>query len=77
MGPIDAEVIRAIMKSIDLVLPDVTNRVEFISGIISEIQEPAEEVQMPVTVAAQESNETKMRVFFNMENFLKIKCNLF
>ncbi|XP_077295616.1 chromosome associated protein G [Arctopsyche grandis] len=61
VGALDAEVIRAIMRSIDLVLPDVTNRVEFISGIISEIQEPAEEVQMPVTVAAQESNETKMR----------------
>lgn len=57
--------IRAIMRAIDLVVPDVHKRIEFVAGIISEIHEPSHEVEnIPRPVTPQESTETKIMVNF-------------
>lgn len=52
------------MRSIDLVVPDVNKRIDFISGIISEIHEPEEDVVFPICATPQESNETKIVVSY-------------
>lgn len=64
VGSLDAEVIRAIMRSVDLVVPDVNKRIDFIYGIISEIHEPEEDVVLPIIATPQESTETKLLVSY-------------
>lgn len=58
----ETDVIRAIIRAVDLVLPDITKRIEFVAGIISEIHEPAETMDAIPPGTPVESNEVKVMV---------------
>ncbi|GBP64873.1 Condensin complex subunit 3 [Eumeta japonica] len=64
-GPLNPEVIRAFVSALELVLPEISPRVEFISGVISELREPSEPDQTLVPPAPPmitvESTEIKMQ----------------
>lgn len=49
------------MRAVDLVIPDVQNRIEFVASIVSEIHEPIEEISVPEEVAVESSEVKIMR----------------
>ncbi|CAH2237059.1 jg9550 [Pararge aegeria aegeria] len=61
-GPLDSDVIRAFVSALEMVVPDVTPRIEIICGTVSALatREPAE-VELPLPPPPVDSTEIKMQ----------------
>ncbi|CAH2052121.1 unnamed protein product, partial [Iphiclides podalirius] len=60
-GPLNAEVLRAFVSALELVVPEVSQRVEVISGVISALRDPPEPDVLPPPPPAVDCTEVKLQ----------------
>ncbi|XP_026754955.2 condensin complex subunit 3 [Galleria mellonella] len=69
-GPLNSDVIRAFVSALELVLPEISQRVEVINGVISALRDPPEVEQSPppppVDCAEVKLQKARLRVSLNV-----------
>ncbi|XP_059050784.1 condensin complex subunit 3 [Achroia grisella] len=69
-GPLNSDVIRAFVSALELVVPDISQRVEVINGVISALRDPPEVEQSPppppVDCAEVKLQRARLRVSLNV-----------
>lgn len=61
-GPLDSDVIRAFVSALELVVPEVSPRMEVISGVLSALRDPPEPDQPPPPPPTVDFTEAKLHV---------------